>query len=334
MRAPGISATTGPLLARPRLLLATTASILAALLVFASGAAAETFAGETTTTIPSESVETPESMEATLVKGSATYDTSGSVSVVLTTAAPPQPLRGKGEPNKVALQAFVAHTAAGGCNPLVLLGQSYPFVTFASNYYEPSFAKGAVDLSSESAEELPATKVVSGDTTTLTISSAAVANLGINCAAMDVSSASGTSAMVFPLKLVPSSPAPAAPSAPAPMPGPAPAPTPAPAKLEITKPKPVELPVGIWRTVKVTVTNPGGSTLSQGTLRVKPAKGVYLKPETQKLPLLTPGDSFTLSVRVELTQKAKKKTTLSLAASGAGAVTGTSSLIVKAAGKG
>jgi hypothetical protein len=82
------------------------------------------------------------------------------------------------------------------------------------------------------------------------------------------------------------------------------------------------------------VANRGGSTLSGGTLRVKPAKGVFLKPETQKLPVLTPGDSFALSVRVMMTERAKTKTTLSLVASGGGGVTGTGSLVVKAVAKG
>jgi uncharacterized membrane protein len=83
--------------------------------------------------------------------------------------------------------------------------------------------------------------------------------------------------------------------------------------------------------VKVKVDNTGGTALAAGSLRVKPVKGVNVKPESQKLPALAPGASWTLSVKVQLTEAAKAKSTLGLLASGRGATTGTGSLVVKLA---
>jgi hypothetical protein len=322
---------TRDLLVRPRFLLLTAAVTLAALLACTGTASAETFAGESTTKIGETDDELPGGAEVDIVKGSASYDTSGSVSIVVTTAGPPQPLVPgvvPPEKNETSLFSILAHTGPGQCTQQILLGQNFPFVGLSTVYSEPG-VKGAVGLSAGSGEALPATKEVAGDTTTLRLASGAVANLGLSCALIEVGNGAGASTMVFPLKLVVPPAPPAAPPAP-----PAPAPPPPPAKLAITRPKPVQLTVGKWKTVKVTVANPGGSTLSGGTLRVKPAKGVYLKPETQKLPVLAPGDSFALSVRVELTKQAKKKTILSLVASGEGGISDTNSLVVKTAPKG
>jgi hypothetical protein len=68
----------------------------------------------------------------------------------------------------------------------------------------------------------------------------------------------------------------------------------------------------------VKVTNTGSATTAQGSLRVKGAKGVLVKPERQKLPALAPGTSWTLSFRVQLTAKAKKKSKLQLTGSASG----------------
>lgn len=107
---------------------------------------------------------------------------------------------------------------------------------------------------------------------------------------------------------VPASPAPPTPSPPAP----------APAKLSIAKPKPLTLKVGKWRTVKVKVTNTGGTPSALGTLTIKPQKGVVVKPAKQKLPVLPPGGAWTLSLKVQLTEAAKETSTLRLAVSAAG----------------
>ncbi len=77
--------------------------------------------------------------------------------------------------------------------------------------------------------------------------------------------------------------------------------------------KPLKLKVGKWATVKVKVTNTGGATTAPGSLQLKATKGVIVKPAaSQKLPVLLPGGSWTVSYRVKLTAKAKKSSTLSL----------------------
>lgn|GEM_PF-2172891 len=98
--------------------------------------------------------------------------------------------------------------------------------------------------------------------------------------------------------------------------------------LSIARPKPLTLKVGKWKTVKVNVTNTGATGSGTGSLRVKAPKGVTVTPEKQQLPVLAPGKSWTVSVRVQLTRKAKKKSTLALTASASG-ITGTGSLVVK-----
>jgi CARDB len=117
------------------------------------------------------------------------------------------------------------------------------------------------------------------------------------------------------------------PTPPAPAPAPAP-PAPAPPALSIAKTKPLDLKVGKSKTVKIKVSNTGATATAQGTLRVKSAKGVLVKPETQKLPVIAPGASWTVSVRVELTGKAKKKSTLTLTGTAPG-LTAKGSLVVK-----
>ncbi len=104
-------------------------------------------------------------------------------------------------------------------------------------------------------------------------------------------------------------------------------PPPAPAALAIGKSKPLTLGVGKSRLVKLTLTNTGGTATGTGSLRVKAPKGVTVKPELQKLPVIAPGKSWTISVRVELTKQAKKKSTVSLTATAAG-LTAKGSLVV------
>jgi adhesin HecA-like repeat protein len=92
--------------------------------------------------------------------------------------------------------------------------------------------------------------------------------------------------------------------------------------LSLAKAKPLKLAAGKWKTVKVTVTNTGGTVVPQGSLRLKAPKGVVVRPGRQKLPSLLPGDSWTVSARVKLTAKAKAKSTVRLAASSGGLTAG------------
>ena len=102
----------------------------------------------------------------------------------------------------------------------------------------------------------------------------------------------------------------------------------APPVFSFPKPNPLKVKAGTWKTVHVKVKNPGATASAQGSLRVKGDKGVLVTPEVQKLPGLTPGATFTLSVRVRLTEAAKAKSTLAVTGTAPG-VTGTSSIVLK-----
>ena len=130
--------------------------------------------------------------------------------------------------------------------------------------------------------------------------------------------------MSFPITGTPAPPTPPAP----PAPSAAPAPAPAPPVLSIGKLKPVALKAGKSKLIRIKVTNSGATGTGAGSLRVKPPKGVVVKPERQQLPVLAPGKSWSVTVRVELTAKAKKQSTLSLTAAASG-VTASGSLAVK-----
>ncbi|HTR75971.1 MAG TPA: hypothetical protein VMH33_12030 [Solirubrobacterales bacterium] len=278
---------------------------LTALLVFAATASAapETRTGESTTPFR----EGNPSAEATLVKGDASYESgTGSVVFHLTTAAEPKST-GTGA-IFAGLSTSECSTNLGGELILLQLFVSNPLLVITSSYATPA----AIGLtgSFSSPQELPASKTVSGTTTTLSLTSANFAEKGFDCALIALGESAGSDIMAFPIKAPPPPP-------------------PAPAALSITNPKPQSLKVGKWKTVHVKVTNTGATTSTEGSLLVKTAKGVNVKPETQKLPILAPGGSWTVSVRVQLTEKAKKKSTLKLTGSATGAATGTGSLVLK-----
>ena len=303
------------------------ASLLAALvavLALAAAASAETRIGESTDAI-TEGTPTP---ELTAVKATASYDTAGSITVTLTTAGPPQELLG-GKPNTAAIRAKLFK--ASQCDLSGVGTFSLPEAIIESFYGESTvFFSGARGLSIGE-QVVPATKTVSGTTTTLSMSAGVLANLSFNCALVGAEiqnehqETEAGSVMLFPLKapVIPPAPASSGSTSTPPASGP---PTP-PAGLSIAKPKPVEAKVGKWKTVKVKVANTGGTTTAPGSLRVKPAKGVIVKPKSQKLPELAPGTSWTMSVRVQVTEKAKQKSTLSISAAASG-VTAKGSLIV------
>jgi hypothetical protein len=290
---------------------------LTALLVFAAAAAAETRTGETTSTVPLGEAASP---ETTLVRSSASYETAGgSVGFDITTAAAPDP-----ENEEVEMLAAL-FTARSECNIFALTSGGFapPLLEIVSSYAEPTSAEVLVitGIAEPPSVFLPAAKTVSGTTTTLAITSGQLANQSFNCALVETLEEEGSSFMIFPI----SAPVIPPPAPPAP---PAPAPAPGPPVLSIAKAKPLKLKVGKSRTVKVKLTNTGATATAQGSLRMKPTKGVLVTPETQKLPALAPGASWTVSVRVKLTEKAKPKATLSLTGTASG-VTGKGSLVVK-----
>jgi hypothetical protein len=320
----------------------------AAILVFAATAAAETRIGESSSPVASGSRVDPESQ---IVKATGSYDTStGATSFAVTTQAPPQAtIEGEYNATTVEIELF---TAPSGCTIAALNSDPIapPAVAIDAAYGEGDGAALYVESLTSSFESLllgQAEKVVDGTTTTLSITSGRIANQGFNCALVGVLGLpneleekeeaeeeekkeetgrvfGSASLVIFALNALPTPPAPV-------VSAPPPPPAPAPAALSIAKAKkPLKLKVDKWKTVKVNVTNTGGTTTAPGSLQLKAAKGVIVKGGKQKLPVLLPGGSWTVSYKVELTAKAKKTSTLSLVGT-AGTVTSKSSLVLKLA---
>src|ERR1700744_5836388 len=104
---------------------------LAALLVFAAGASAETRTGESPASVPGTA-----SPEATLVKSSTSYDTTtGTVGFEFTTAAEPQAKDGGGEPSETVTD-LALFSATSGCSYGALESRLYspPLLLLESNY--------------------------------------------------------------------------------------------------------------------------------------------------------------------------------------------------------
>ncbi len=289
-----------------------TAALLA-LLAFAgsASAAAETRTGESTTVV----TEGSPTAETLLTKATASFETAtGHAVLAVTTAAPPSPAA-----NAEMLAGFSTAECstpipgAGLESALFPLISSYPLLVLETAYSSP--AAVALTGSISAPMPLPAEKTVSGATTTLSTTSGTFVEAGFKCAIVLTAGESGGSVMSFPIKAPPPPP-------------PAPTPPPAPPVLSIVKPQTQKLKVSKWKTVHVKVTNTGPTASVQGSLRVKPTKGVLVKPEVQKLPVLAPGASWSISVQVQLTKKAKKSSKLPVTATASG-VTATSSLVVK-----
>ena len=303
----------------------------AAILVFTASAGAEGTAGEGAEPL----VEGHPAAGATVIRASASYEsTAGTVVFRLTFVAEPQ------EGSEGAVEAML-FAAPAGCSIVSLPGgvPGEQFLRIGDGYEEPtSTERGEAGFGGEIEELGPAAKSVSGTTATYSFSSSKIADRGFNCAEILTGDGEGLSLLVFPLKAV----VPPPPSLPDPpggsttplagadawlllRPGPA---APAPAALSIGKLNPVALKSGRSRSVTVKVTNTGATASSRGTLRVKAPKGVVVKPQSQPLPVLTPGGSCTVTVRLQLTKKAKPRSTLSLTASASG-VAGTGSLVAR-----
>ncbi len=315
---------------RPRTLRAAMAVVVgfAAILVLAANAAAEGRAGEGAEPL----VEGHPGAGATAIRASASYDsTAGTVVFRLTFVAEPQ------EGSEGAGVEAMLFAEPGGCSivsPPEGVGEQ--FLRIGDEYKEPTKTEfGEKGILGEIQELGPAAKSVSGTTATYSFSSSKLAGRGFNCADIVTGDNGGISLLVFPLKTVvvpppspPDSPGGSTTPSQSQAPAPSSAPTPAPAALSIGRLNPVALQAGRWRTVTVKVTNTGGTATSRGTLRVRAPNGVLVKPQRQPLPVLTPRGSCTVTLRLQLTKKAKPRSTLSLTASAPG-VTGTSSLVAK-----
>ena len=322
---------------RARLLSLTTLAVVA-LLAFASSAFAETKIGEYSApldpTIPAE---------ASVLHASTEYEAAtGALTFAVTTGAVPQPKIGGGE-NEIELFAILLtlpECSLAAFKSAEENNAGFPIYEIVSSYSESTLAASAFG---ESGKEPPkfgfASKEVEGTKTTLKAQNSRAVNQPFTCGAvflLGVENETGEEVeevAILPLTVKPEPPATTPTSTPAPETKPAPAPAaPAPAALSIAKAKkPLKLKVGKWATVKVKVTNTGGASTGPGALRVKAPAGVLVKPERQKVPILAPGGSWTISVRVQLTARAKARTTLALTGTAPGlSVKG--SLVVKRAG--
>jgi hypothetical protein len=298
-------------------------ALFSALLVFAAtAAAAETLTGESTAPF----IEGEPDPDGTIVKGAASFEmASGHVVFDVTTAE---------APSTSTPGAVIAGLTTSQCSPptslegtVYQLAFGFPIIFIGSNYQ--TVTAEATTGSSSAPVHLPASKSISGMTTTLSVTAGNLVEAGFKCAVIWTEAGGGGSAMTFPIKPAPEpAPEPAPATSPAPATTPAPAPIPAPPVLSIAKARPLKVKAGTWKTVHIKVTNTGATATAQGSLRVKAAKGVLVKPEVQKLPIVTPGASFTLSVRVKLTEAAKTKSTLAVTGTAPG-ITGTGSIVLK-----
>jgi hypothetical protein len=309
---------------------------LATLLALAANASAETRTGESSTVLR----ENFPSGEVTLVKAAASFESAtGNATVSFTTATGPDP---KSEASIVAgltTSPDCTEQKTGKAIAEQLLFNPPPILAFKDAFSSPTAIAFAGSFSG--GLEVPAVKSVNGTTTTLSLTTINLANASFNCAIVAATEGGGeknegeelpgeevvspgATFMIFPI----SAPAPPAPPAPASTPQPAPA---APPALQVAKLKPISQRVGKWRLVKVKVTNTGGTGTGLGSLRVRSTNGVVVKPERQQLPVLAPGASWTMTVRVQLTAKARRRSTLNLTAAASG-VTATGPLLLKARG--
>ncbi|HVV91844.1 MAG TPA: hypothetical protein VHD15_00350, partial [Hyphomicrobiales bacterium] len=296
-----------------------TALIVSALsLVLAASAAAEVRSGSATDGTEPERI--PGSIDITAV--SASYDTGGSVNLTVTTVAPAP------ETEEFVLTARLGVLSGGECVE--------PLAALLGTYERPAVAVWAFNEGEGTASES-----FSGDTTTLAASSSALANQPFNCvepAIYEIVEGAGGKAelgevvegLTAPIQLVGPPPAPA--PTPAPTPPPAPAPTPAP-KANLTFPsKTVTVHRNAWKKVTVKVTNTGDAAAGKVALKVGKAKGVAIKPKSGKLKLksIAAGKSKVASFKVRLTKKAKARSKLALAVSGAKGVKASGILTLEA----
>jgi hypothetical protein len=307
------------------------ACVLLAALALAATASAEVLVGEATAPV-NPAVEP----EADVIGAKAEYDSDkGAVTFQVTTAALPSPGTEK-EPNELEMAAALASPSNCSSAGFGGGGSVYPAFIFDYQYLQPDFVTWSV-LESATAEPKfengtggLAARTTSVTTTTLEGRASKAANLPFNCAVAEVhiGNAIQGQPLIFPIAVPP--PPPVTPPTPAPTQTPA-APTPphaAPAALSIVTPKPPKLKAGKWKTVRIKVANTGGTATASGSLRLKAPRGVLVKPERQRLPVLNAGGAWTVTAKVQLTAKAKKKSTVTLTAT-AGSAGAKGALVLK-----
>jgi hypothetical protein len=309
-----------------------TCALLAAL-ALAATASAEVRVGEATAPVNPRL-----NPEADVIAAKAEYDsTTGSQTFVVTTAAAPSPGT-EAEPSELQMAAGLVTTNT--CSLLAFNTPAFPMFAFEYQYAEEVPPAWRILESAKDEPEAPETlglavKSTVGSTTTLSATAPKAANQPFNCAAAyvyDPSSGIGPEMLFFPLA-APQPPSPPAAPTPAPSQSQAPAATatqPAPA-LSIAKAKPLRLKAGKWKTVRIKVVDTGDAATAPGSLRLKAPRGVLVKPERQRLPVLSAGGSWTVSAKVQLTATAKKRSKVTLTAT-AGSLTAKGSLVLKRKG--
>lgn len=301
-------------------------AVLAAL-AFAATAAAEIRVGEATG--PVNPAVNPQA-NVTAAKAEYNSDT-GALTFAVTTVAAPWPGT-EAEPSELEMAAGLGKPSV--CSYSGLGTAAFPVFGFQYHYLQPEIAIWTLQESSSAEPKFPetagqATLSISGTTTTFTATAPKAADLPFNCAIAYVHIGGNRQGdpLVFPIA-VPPPPPPASPTPPSTQPKTS---TPAPAALAIARSKPLKLKPGKWTKVRVKVANGGGSSTAPGSLRLKAPRGVLVKPEKQKLPVLTAGGTWTVSAKVQLTAKARQKSTVSLTAA-AGRLTAKGSLVLKRQG--
>jgi hypothetical protein len=295
-------------------------------LLFAVGADAETKTGEATSPVASSLPG-----EGDLLAATASYDsTSGSARFEITTRE--APIAGS--------KFFESGTLLKAKGPCILSsieseGFFFPAFGIAAEYRGEWETQTLTFQGPEELETRPGVRSVSGATVVLTGADPKVIGQLFDCAVVGVERPEEGGEMglkdviAFPIAAPPPVVlTPPTPAAPAPSSSPTPAPGPAVLSIAGAK-KPLKLRGEGFRKVKVTVTNTGGTASAAGQLKVKAPKGVVLKPSNGKLalPVIAPGRSVTVFVKVELTEDAKAKSTLSLSGT-AGTLRFRSSLVV------
>jgi hypothetical protein len=272
--------------------------------------------------------------EAEVIAGTANYEsTTGTVTMSITTAGLPVAeseltVGGALLTTSRPCDRAALEPPAGGGFPEVL-----PAFEIRSVYTETE-EETPIWVSIESFSSVgpedggPATKSVSGTTTTLSATTDLAANRPYDCAFVSVNENGGEPIdyVFFPIAVPPVPPV--TPPAVAPAPAvviPAPA-----ALLSLAKLKPLSAKTGKWTKVKLKVTNSGNAAAGPVAIKAKAPKGVVVKPLTTKLPALLPGQSWTVVLEVQLTAKAKKSSTISLTGTLPG-LTATSSVVIKSA---
>jgi len=289
---------------------------LLAALALAATASAEVRLGEASA--PVNPLVAP---EANVIAATAEYDSgTGRLTMTVTTAAAPKPPTGE--------ERFTMYAGVDTPHVCALASEFPAFPTF--NFVLPYEAEAPAQWVIHENEASPETAglaamTIEGTKTTFSATAPKAVNQPYNCVVAEVVNfnAGEADVLLFPLtaKVDPPTPpaqTPADNSPPASSSGRPPAPpAAAPGALAIAKSKPLKLEGGKWRTVRIKVSNTGATATAPGSLRLKAPRGVLVKPERQRLPVLAPGSSWTVSARVQLTETAKATSTVALSASAA-----------------